>query len=96
MFYPLPKFSPWFIVIFLIIHGFGRFVNTLLKTLCLIPVVYPVIVFYQLKRFRPGHRVFCRRERIRNDEKRESPKKNTALQVEAAVAGLCNRSYTNE
>jgi len=28
--------------------------------------------------------------------KKEKPKKNTALQIEAAVAGLCNRSYTNE
>jgi len=63
-------------------------VNTLLKTYSQIPVVYAVIVFCQLKRFRPGHRVFCCRERIRNDEKGEA-QKNTALQIEAAVAGLC-------
>ena len=29
-------------------------------------------------------------------KKGKAQKKNTALQVEAAVAGLCNRSYTNE
>ena len=32
----------------------------------------------------------------KDKKKKEKPKKNTALQIEAAVAGLCNRSYTNE